>query len=113
MPDERAIQALEAELLDALSIDYVMVPRMTWHAAQVLGTTDDVATRDLVRATLPRFLDHPDAMLITFQMNRQISDPEELARLLDAEYPENGPGPDEFAGWLVKRDYDLTHRRSY
>lgn len=112
MPDEAAIRALEAELLEELSVDYVMVPRMTWHAAQVLGTTDAVATRELVRATLPRFLDHPDAKLITFQMNRQITDPEELARLLDAEYPEHGPPPDEFAGWLVKRDYDVTHRRS-
>ena len=112
MPDERAIQALEDELLDALTIDYVMVPRMTWHAAQVLGTTDLAAGRELVRATLPRFLDHPDAKLITFQMDRQITDPEELARLLDAEYPPSGPGPDEFTGWLVKRDYDVTHRRS-
>ena len=112
MPDERAIDALEAELLEELTIDYVMVPRMTWHAAQVLGTTDLTATRDLVRATLPRFLDHPDAKLITFQMNRRITDPAELARLLDAEYPDDGPGPDEFAGWLVRRDYDETHGRS-
>ena len=112
MPDEAAIRAFEAELLDALSIDYVMVPRMTWHAAQVLGTTDDDATRELVRATLPRFLDHPEAKLITFQMNRQITDPEELDGLLDAEYPEHGPGPEEFAGWLVERDYDETHGRS-
>jgi len=112
MPDEKTIQALEDELLDALTIDYVMIPRMTWHAEQVLGSTDLVSTRELVRATLPRFLDHPDAKLITFEMNRQITDPGELARLLDDEYPEKGPGPDEFAGWLVKREYDVTHRRS-
>jgi hypothetical protein len=112
MPDDAAIAALEAELLEELSVDYVMIPRMTWHAEQVLGTSDECATRELVLATLPRFLDHPDAKLITFQMNRQITDAEELARLLAAEWPETGLRPDEFAGWLVKRDYDVTHRRS-
>lgn len=112
MPDERAIQALEDELLDALTIDYVMIPRMTWHAAEVLGTSDDRASRELVLATLPRFLDHPEAKLVTFQMNRRITDPEELARLLAAEWPEKGPRPDEFAGWLVRRDFGEGHRRS-
>ena len=114
-PFERAdIEALREELLTELSeVDWVMFGAMPAHAHDVTTIRDPGTLAALDNATLAEFLDHPKAKLLDDTMSRVIATQAELDVLLERVWPGPTPLPDDdVAGWLVERDYDVTHRRS-
>jgi len=115
-PFSRAdVDALREELLTELfEVDWVMFGAMPAHAHDVTAIRDPAALAALVKETLAEFLDHPRAKVLDDTMSRAILTRAEL----DTHLARVWPGPtalpdDDVAGWLVERDYDLSHRRSY
>jgi len=108
------VHALREELLTALfEVDWVMFGAMPAHAHDVTTIRDPAALAALVKETLGEFLDHPRAKVLDDTMGRAITTRAEL----DAHLERVWPGPtalpdDDVAGWLVEREYDVTHRRS-
>ena len=114
-PFSRAdVEALRDELLTELfEVDWVMFGAMPAHAHDVTTIKDPATLAALVKETLAEFLDHPQAKLLDDTMSRVLTTRAEL----DAQLERVWPGPtalpdDDVAGWLVERDYDVTHRRS-
>ena len=112
--DRADIDALRDELLTELSeVDWVMFGAMPAHAHDVTSIRDPAVLAALVKETLPEFLDHPLAKLLDDTMSRVLTTREELAAHLERVWPGPTALPDDdIAGWLVERDYDVTHRRS-
>jgi hypothetical protein len=109
------VEALRDELLTALfEVDWVMFGAMPAHAHDVTAIRDPAALTALVKETLAEFLDHPKAKILDDSMSRAITTRSELDTHLRRVWPGSTALPDDdVAGWLVERDYDVTHRRSY
>ena len=107
------VEALRDELLTELSdVDDVMFGAMPAHAHDVTAIRDPEALTALVKETLSEFLDHPKAKLLDDSMSRVITTRAELAAHLEQVWPGPTALPDDdVAGWLVKRDYDMSQRR--
>jgi hypothetical protein len=112
MARSAAVDRLAAELVDELEVDWVSIPRMPWFAARVLGTTERTPCRDLVVEALVALIDHPEAKVVDGNMRRVFTDPVELREHLAETWPDADHLPDVEVGWLVERDYDVSHRRA-
>jgi hypothetical protein len=108
------IDALREELLTELfEVDWVMFGAMPAHAHDVTTIRDPATLAALVKETLAEFLDHPRAKVLDATMSRAITTRAELRAHLERVWPGRTALPDDdVAGWLVERDYDVTHRRS-
>jgi hypothetical protein len=106
MADRRMIELLTRDLLDALEVDWVSIPAMTWFAARVAKGSDDHARRELVIQALLDLLDDPRVKVVSFDMSRNFDSAAELSRHLNETWPEGKP-PEVETGWLVEQDFEL------
>ena len=109
------VDALLEELLtDRLEVDWVMFGAMPAHAHDVTTIRDPGARRAGARRPWPsswttrgrRFVDDDHEPRVITTRDELDTHLERGGRALTA-LPD-----DEVAGWLVERDYDVTHRRS-